>query len=325
MKNDLIFSRRPDDQALTRSQIFSRAPAILADGHAEGLSRRYGEVSTLRALDILEGYGWAPVQAAQKKARKIGGHQYAAHLVSFADQKAGSVVAGDRPEIILYNSHDGSSSVRLFVGFYRFICSNGIVAGEGFEARLRHTSGSVQGFESMLSEVVSNIPAMVDRIARLKTRRLTPAEQFEIASRAAALRWDPLPSMARMGDYQGFEGSSVVDKFGPIDSNNSPVRGAFFNRTTIRDLLMVTRLEDQYSDAWTVLNRVQEGVIRSGARIQSITDRNAAVGGIIRRARAVGSVAESVRINRGLWDAVAEVAGIDPTPAVEAAGDLIAA
>ena len=309
MKNDLIFSRRPDDQALTRSQIFNRAPAILAEGHAEGLSHRYGEVSTLRALDILEGHGWGPVQAAQKKARKIGGHQYASHLVAFADQKAGAVVAGDRPEVILYNSHDGSSSVRLFVGFYRFICSNGIVAGEGFEARLRHTSGSVQGFESMLSEVVSNIPSMVDRIARLKSRTLTPAEQFEVASRAAALRWDPLPSMVQMGDY----------------SDNSPARGAFFNRITVRDLLTVTRSQDQYSDAWTVLNRVQEGVIRSGARIQSITDRNAPAGGIIRRARAVGSVAESVRINRGLWDAVAEVAGIDPTPAVEAAEDLVAA
>ncbi|EBA7968526.1 DUF945 domain-containing protein, partial [Salmonella enterica] len=33
------------------------------------------------------------------------------------------------PEIILLNSHDGSSSYQMVPGLFRFICTNGLVCG----------------------------------------------------------------------------------------------------------------------------------------------------------------------------------------------------
>lgn len=298
MKQNLIFSRAAHDGILTRDQVASRAPAAFATGHAEGLSRRYGMVSTATAVDILDGFGWYPTQAAQKRARKVEAAGYTEHLLAFANPAGLAQFAGERPEVVLYNSHDGSSSLRLFVGFYRFICSNGIVAGDGFEARLRHTSGTVAGFEAMLTDVVARIPAMTEAAALLKARNLSTAEIGEICRRAAALRWDPMPV-----EYYGAADGLY------IDGSANPLRGSFASPVTVSGLAEVRRYGDAGADAWRVLNRVQEGVIRGGAMVRSFTERNPF--GADRKARAVGSVAESVRINRQLWDIVADVAEID--------------
>ena len=313
-KQSLIFSRRADDGIMTATDVAHRAPAAFSSGHAEGLSQRYGMVNTARAIEVLDGFGWAPTQAAQKKSRKPEGHAYAEHLLAFSNPSrypfAGS--DGERPEVVLYNSHDGTSSLRLFVGFYRFICSNGLVAGDGFEARLRHSSGTVAGFELMLADVVDRIPAMMHAAEVLKARQLSGAAILEVARRAAALRWDAMPE-----EYHGGPAGMF-----PIGAND-PLRGSFYSRQTVHQLAQPRRWDDNGADAWRVLNRIQEGVIRGGAMIQSLTDRQPF--GVDRKARAVGSVGETVRINRALWDIMADVAEVDLAPVETAPACAIAA
>lgn len=301
MKQNLIFSRAANDGALTLDRVARMAPAAFATGHAAGLSPRYGMVNTAAAIDVLAGYGWQPTQAAQKRARKAEAAGYTEHLLAFANPEGLARADGERPEVVLYNSHDGTSSLRLFVGFYRFICSNGIVAGDGFEARLRHTSGTVAGFEAMLADVVGRIPGMIEAAETLKARTLTPAEIEHVATRAAALRWDSFADVAGRDDF-------LAGGFLTVDG--APLRGSFYTRETVAGLARARRWGDDGTDAWRVLNRIQEGVIRGGAMVESFTDRKP--GGISRKARAVGSVSETVRLNRALWDIMADVADVQP-------------
>ncbi|MDO1698258.1 DUF932 domain-containing protein, partial [Escherichia coli] len=43
------------------------------------------------------------------------------------------------PEIILLNSHDGSSSYQMLPGMFRFVCQNGLICGQTFgEVRVPH-------------------------------------------------------------------------------------------------------------------------------------------------------------------------------------------
>lgn len=301
----LIFSRRADNGTLSAAEVASRAPAAFAVDHAPDLSARYGGISTARAAEVLAGFGYLPTQAAQKKTRRPEGRGYAEHLISFSNPAAEGIARADgmRPEVVLYNSHDGTSSVRLFVGFYRFICSNGIVAGEGFEARIRHTVGAVAGFEDMVRQMVGRLPEMVARTEALRRVRLTETAAREMARRAAALRWEPLPAAG-----PGFDRLPA---------------GAYFTADTVGDLILPRRFEDNTPDAFAVLNRIQEGVIRGGALIRSVSDRNP--WGKDRRARPVGAVGETVRINRALWDIAADVAEIDPAPVADAGPLLVAA
>lgn len=273
---NLIYSRTANAQEISMDRIQRLAPAVFADDNDPSLSGRYAAVNTLQAIDILRGYGYVPVQAAQKQPRKNERVKYAQHMLAFAHKW--NLDDSDRPEVILYNSHDGKSSLKLFAGFFRGICSNGLVAGDGYEGRLRHLNGSKEGFENMFEDVAATIPEMSQRVRMMKDVRLSHDDALEFAYNAMTMRWEMLPS-----DYE--DGS---------------LSGAYADPYTGSSLLAIRRVEDRFMDMWTVYNRVQEAMIRGGARVLSFTERSPY--GKRRYARPIGSVDESIRVNRGLWD-----------------------
>jgi len=279
---DLIYTRRPDNNALSFDEVAQLAPAAFNSAAHPETSNRYSPVSTLDAMAVLRDYGFHPVQAAQKKARTTEGNRFAQHLIAFAQDRAED--GETRPEIVLYNSHDGGSSLKLFGGAFRFICSNGIVAGDGYEAKARHVGSSVQGVENMLRDVAGSLPDLMARIDRMRGVQIERGQALEFAYNAAKLRWDMMP-----------------DKW---QADDAP-RGSFADDLTARHLLRTYRREDAGADMWHTFNRVQEGLIRGGSRIVSFTDKSPH--GSRRRAKAVGSVSESVRINRDLWDMAGEL------------------
>jgi hypothetical protein len=74
----------------------------------------------------------------------------------------------------------------------------------------------------------------------------------------------------------------------------------------VADVLRVSRYEDNYMDAFTVFNRIQEGVIRGNAFVKSLSDKHP--NGVMRKARAVNSVKENIRINSELWNIAEDIA-----------------
>ena len=276
MKQNLIFSRRADNGILSVDGIMQRAPSVFAEDKSGRLTSRYHSLNTSDLLPVLADYGYHPVQAAQKRARK-GEQRHAAHMVAFAKDADGD--GGLRSEIIAYNSHDGTSGVKLFAGAYRFICSNGIIAGEGFKANVRHTHRAMAGFEEMLQGIITSLPKMMDTIATLRQQRMDYDEAKELATKAVQLRWDFL------------EGAYVPDDMS---------KGTYATDKTVRDALSCQRREDDAFDAWTVLNRIQENVVRGNVMVRSITDRSQGE----RKARPIASIQEHVRVNQQLFDMV---------------------
>jgi hypothetical protein len=276
MKQNLIFSRRADNGILSVDGIMQRAPSVFAEDKSERLTSRYHSLNTSDLLPVLADYGYHPVQAAQKRARK-GEQRHAAHMVAFAKGANGD--GGLRSEIIAYNSHDGTSGVKLFAGAYRFICSNGIIAGEGFKANVRHTHRAMAGFEEMLQGIITSLPKMMDTIATLRQQRMDYDEAKELATKAVQLRWDFL------------EGAYVPDDMS---------KGTYATDKTVRDALSCQRREDDAFDAWTVLNRIQENVVRGNVMVRSITDRSQGE----RKARPIASIQEHIRVNQQLFDMV---------------------
>lgn len=277
MKQDLIFSRAASDSFLTRADVARMAPAAFSETAADHLSTRYGQVTTAAALDVLADYGFQPVQAAQVRPRKASSAAHGHHLLAFS--RTGEVVEADgfRPEIVLYNSHDGQSALKLFAGAFRFICSNGIVAGEGFQAKLRHTTGTANGFEDMLRDTAGRLPDLMGRIEDMRSTTVDPEQALEFAYNAATLRWEMMP-----------------------EEKPEIMRGSFADDRTIQNLLSVRRREDEGLDAWTIFNKVQEHVIRGGAVVRSYTDKYP--DGRARKSRPLGSVPAVVSANRDLWD-----------------------
>jgi len=286
MQKHLIFSRNANNTALSTERIQQLAPAVFSHTKAERLTDRYASLNTSELLPIMADYGYFPMQAAQKKSRK-GETQHSSHMLSFAKTyHTEEVIGAVRPEIILYNSHDGSSSVRLFAGCFRFICSNGIVAGDGFQSRIYHNVRAITGFEDMLRNTVDALPTLMERIEKLRQTKLMYSQAQAMARAGVQTRW-------KMFD------SSITDM--PYSTDDVPF-GSYSTEKTVRDALVVQRNEDDYMDAFTVFNRIQEAVVRGNAFVRSVTKANATNGGLMRKARPVNSVSEGIRINSELWD-----------------------
>jgi hypothetical protein len=251
---------------------------VFSHTKAERLTDRYASLNTSELLPIMADYGYFPMQAAQKKSRK-GETQHSSHMLSFAKTyHTEEVIGAVRPEIILYNSHDGSSSVRLFAGCFRFICSNGIVAGDGFQSRIYHNVRAITGFEDMLRNTVDALPTLMERIEKLRQTKLMYSQAQAMARAGVQTRWGM------------FNTEALVKQ----------PNGVYATEATVRDALKVQRNEDDYMDAFTVFNRIQEAVVRGNAFVKSLTEKNNE--GIMRKARPVNSVSEGIRINSELWD-----------------------
>ena len=278
MQKHLIFSRNANNTALSTERIQQLAPAVFSNTKAERLTDRYSSLNTSELLPIMADYGYFPMQAAQKKNRK-GETQHSSHMLSFAKTyHTEEVIGALRPEIILYNSHDGSSSVRLFAGCFRFICSNGIVAGDGFQSRIYHNARAITGFEDMLRNTVDALPTLMERIEKLRQTKLLYSQAQAMARAGVQTRWNM------------FNTEELVKQ----------PNGVYATESTVRDALKVQRNEDDYMDAFTVFNRIQEAVVRGNAFVKSLTEKNNE--GIMRKARPVNSVSEGIRINSELWD-----------------------
>ena len=279
MPFDLIHTHKPNAETLTREEVYQSCPAAFTKHASPATSERYGFVSTSNAIDILADHGFAPVRAIQKPVRKMSDLAYADHMITFAPTGLADIGAPDRAEIVLYNSHNGKSALKLFAGNFRMICSNGLVAGEGFEAKARHSKLTAQGFSDMVADQAESLPAMMERIERMKQTPLEHEQAIDLAYNAASLRWE------HENDAEGMPNGSYA-----------------FSRT-VNDMIRPNRFEDRGQDLWTLFNTAQEKLIRGGARVLSHTKVTRRRGyPTIRKARAVSSLPESIRINRSLWD-----------------------
>ena len=150
MPFDLIHTQNETATALDFQTVVDNCPAVLTGSKSPDTSDRYGFVSTMGAMQVLGDYGFRPVKAIQRPSRKSDLQPFAAHMISFCHDYDLAGATDNRPELIIYNSHDGKSSLKLFAGIYRFICSNGIIAGNGFDASMRHSNKTANGFENLL-------------------------------------------------------------------------------------------------------------------------------------------------------------------------------
>ena len=270
MPYDLMITDKTPRTMLSQAELLQKVPAAFTPSPAPKTSKNYDFVDTMQAVEILQDNGFKPVYAAQKPSRKSGNIPFASHLIAFAQDLSD---APHRPEILLWNSHDASQSLRLLSGIYRFACDNGCIVGEGLQAKLRHDGGQTAGFEKLVKEQAQNMPLAMAHADLMRATKLDLEQQKNFARQALELRWK---------EYD----------------QTSDAKGSFFDDLTVADSNAAKRAADSSQDLWTTYNRLQESVIRGGVPLLSRTNNGLKE----RAAKAVQSLKETVRLNQGLWD-----------------------
>ena len=131
------------DYPLSDDQIRRVAPSIFADSPHESRSERYSYIPTATVLTELRKEGFQPFMVCQTRVRNERRREHTKHLLRL--RHASQINGAEANEIVLLNSHDGTSSYQMLAGQFRFICANGLVCGDTFaDVRVPH-KGDVAG------------------------------------------------------------------------------------------------------------------------------------------------------------------------------------
>jgi len=252
-----------NDSGFSMDQLRGIAPSIFAETPANKVSDRYGFVPTVDVVEELKGRGLRPVFAGQTLSRDIDNRPFAKHLIRFRPQYAPTIANQSLPEVVLMNSHDGSSGFKLWMGIFRMVCCNGIIVSDSVmgQVSVPHRTNAAEIVGDRSVDFLSRVDHIEDRIQRFMDRVLTPLEQGQLAETAAQLRW----------------------------GNERPA-GLENGR-----LLQARRFEDAGNSLWLTLNRIQENIIQGGVSLNRPRRQSST--------RVLRSVGDNARINAKLWEA----------------------
>ena len=176
---------------------------------------------------------------------------------------ASQINGAEANEIVLLNSHDGTSSYQMLAGMFRFVCSNGLVCGDTVaDVRVPH-KGDVSG------HVIEGAYEVLRGFDRVKDSR--------DAMRAITLD---------EGEAEVFARAALALAYDPTDNKPAPI--------TESQILMPRRFDDRRPDLWSVFNRTQENLTKGGLHGRSANGRR-------QQTRPVQGIDSDVRLNRALW------------------------
>lgn len=257
-------SRSPvlrSDSPLSDDQIHRVAPSIFADAPHESRSERYAYIPTATVLTELRKEGFQPFMVTQTRTRHEDRRDYTKHMIRL--RHASQINArGEANEIILLNSHDGTSSYQMLAGMFRFVCSNGLVCGDTVaDVRVPHKGDVAGQVIEGAYQVLHGFDRALESRESMQAITLDEGEAEVFARAALSLKYDD------------------PEKPAPI---------------TESQILMPRRYDDRRPDLWSVFNRTQENLTKGGLHGRSANGRR-------QQTRPVQGIDSDIRLNRALW------------------------
>ena len=246
---------------LCDDQLRRVAPSIFAEAKHESRSDRYTYIPTSTVLAGLRKEGFEPFMVAQTRVRDDAKREHTKHMLRL--RHASQINDAEANEVILLNSHDGTSSYQIISGLLRFVCMNGLVCGNDVaDVRVPHKGEVVDQVIEGAFEIVEGFERVRERRDAMRAVTLSAAEADILARSAIALKYEP-----------------------------DPVRPA---PITEAQVLAPRRAADTGIDLWSRFNALQENLTRGGLAARTANGRR-------QHTRAVEGIDTSVKLNRALW------------------------
>lgn len=244
---------------LTTEEAIKLVPAIGATTPSSAVSDSYQFVSSRDILDRVQQDGWKITNATSQ-----GQKEWAQHRVTLVHQNDLDNIQNLEgiPRMEMFNSHNRTKRLMFAVGYFRFVCSNGLIVASGpaetIRTKHRFSDDKLNAIMDQVATISNRFPLINNKIEQFKSRSLTEAEQAAFALYALKGRYHYRPAMPKRFS----NAAETIDK-----------------------LLTVRRKQDEGSSAWAVYNRVQENLVTG---IEGFT-------------RPIRGYSDNVRVNQLLW------------------------
>ena len=271
--------RAREGESLSNQELAAIVPSLFATEAHESRSDRFVTIPTIKVLNSLREADFEPVFAQQARTRIAGKENFTRHMVRMRHRSLTNN-EGRSFEVILTNANDGTSAYKMVAGVFRFVCLNGLFAGDSFApVHVRHSgNNAIDSVREGAINVLDLAPRVLAMVDEMKGTQVTRSEAESYARAAHLLRFK--------------------DKY-TEDENGTLVADDWATPIAPIDLLRARRLDDKHSTAWHMFNIVQENTLRGG-QIGMIRGAN----GKLRRAKVqpVKAIDGSATLNSQLWD-----------------------
>jgi hypothetical protein len=205
-------------------------PALFATQPHSKMSDSYAFTNTYELVSFIRSKGF-DVHSVQQSGR--GSFGKVGVKLSFNNTY---MLYDFMPQLLLFDSHDGTKALSIRLGYYRFACANGMVIGDDiFNFSIRHNAPDIMAQARLAVEDAREaLKPMYSNIYKLHSSFLSPDEALLIASNV---------TKDRFPDKEERE----CDKIAHLLTR--PRRG-----------------KDARNDAFTTMNVIQENVMRGGMR-----------------------------------------------------------
>lgn len=256
---------------VSESQLRYLVPSVFAVEPYERMTERYLFFPTYDIVKELNNQGFVCVSAVQGRTRIPGKEDFTKHMLKFQHASMNNITKEMRkvgnvyPQVILTNSHDGTSAYKVDMGLFRLVCHNGMMVSSRDinSIRVRH-SGKQETIGEVIEasyRIIDEAPKVLESANRWNGLMLPPPMQQVYATTAMELR----------------ESDLVV---------------------TPEQLLRPKRWNDGPSQGdrslWNTFNVVQENLIKGGLKGTSETGRRI-------RTREIKNIDKNTKLNKALW------------------------
>ena len=227
MRNSKLTKFIPVDNNINKAIAFANTLDVSNIRNIQRIKTKEFYIPTLDVIEKLQDEGWriSGVNEQRGKSRKITNNYVQMQHPDFAiKNNRGKDEA--LASLTITNSCNGAQPMKLDLGVYRQVCSNGAIAFEqaADSEIIKHIQINYNNLDQFISNISRKTSTVVNEFEKLKHTNLSVADMRRLANEAAKLKYNNLDD---------------------ID---------------IDDLLSINRIEDEGNDLWTVFNRIQENL-----------------------------------------------------------------
>jgi len=161
-------------------------PAFTAVAPHASRSEKYQMIPTIEVVEEMVNKGFKPVDVQVSGVRDVARRGYQKHMVRFRNP---NLTTGEEElDVVLINSHDGTTAYKVMAGIYRLVCSNGLMVGTdicGFS--VKHMGFNPQDVIDASFKVVDQAEGIMAHVAEFKAIELAPEERLALGTAAGQL------------------------------------------------------------------------------------------------------------------------------------------
>ena len=258
---------------ITTDRLRQLAPSVFAGDKHASRSERYTYIPTAVLLERMADAGFRPYAVMQGGSRDHEKRDYTKHLLRFRHDSQLAQVGQNHNEIVMINSHDGTSSYQLSAGVFRLVCANGMMVCDSVieNVKVKHQGDIVANVIDGCIELMEQLPEV--------TRSIRDMERLTLSD----------------GEARAFANAALVARYGSPEEAPLP-----------SDRLLTPRRQaDVGNDLWRTMNRAQENLIRGGLGYVHTNPQSGERSH--RRTREINGIDQNTQINRALWTLAEEM------------------